>query len=480
MNMFEIPDKHWISFSDLYTCIVKDPLQVYLKKHLNFPDIPYSNTTRIKKDEYFKKNQNRLYYMSDKSSKSRYKLFTEKLEDKKEDFYSIPIFNDRYKWRTMIDMIVRKSYFGEDNDEYVIVLLMDSKTITEYRRYQAHFYSMMLHSNKYIDTSRVYLINIQNNHLQYIDTNNKSIQTDIISYCRWIRNCINYGNVYTLHPPSHPNLYPNMKVICNDRKYDEFKKNYAESLNEITLMYRCHPKHRNIMHNQGIYSYLDDRFDVSVLGFPKKYEFIVKKMIEMKKTPDATIYKGKNNIFKKYGTELYMDFETLDDIIYWVGIGVVEDGKEYNYISFVSENPTIEEQYRIMKETKDFLSTFKKKQVYYWYAEQRFWERVDDNRLNVDFSDWVDMCKIFQDSPIIIKGAFDFKLKTIVKSLNTLGKMDLHLPERCNNGMESIEIAKEYYKTRMESLYNDLKDYNEYDCKALYLIKCAIHSSEID
>ena len=473
--MFEIPEKHWISFSDLYPCIVGDPLQVYLKKHLNFPEIPYNSTTRNKKDEYFKKNQDKLYFVSDKSNKGRYKSFLEKLEERDKDFYSIPIYNDRYKWRTMIDLIVRKRYFGIDDDEYVIVLLMDSKTITEYRRYQAHFYSMMLKYNKCIDTSTVYLINIQNDNIQYISTNNKCIQKDIVDYCRWIRHCINYGSVYTLNPPSHPNLYPNMKVICNDRKYDEYKKQYAESLEEITLIYRCHPKHRDIMHRKGIYSYLDDRFDVSLLGFPKKYEFIVKKMIEMKKTSDATIYIGKDDIFHETNTEFYMDFETtMDDIIYWIGIGVIQKGKEYKYISFVSSYPTIEEQYRIMKETKEFLSRFKDKQVYYWYAEQRFWERVKDERLKMDFSDWIDMCKIFQDTPIIIKGAFDFKLKTIVKALNILGYINLHLPTGCNSGMESIELAKTFYKTREDELYSCLKEYNEYDCKALYLIKKTI------
>jgi predicted RecB family nuclease len=470
--MYDTPEKHWISFSDLYPCIIKDPLQIYLKKHLNFPDIPYSNTTREKKEEYFKRNQ--LFYVSDKPSKTRYKFFVEKLANKETDFYSVPIYNDRYKWRSLIDMIVRKKYFGGDSDEYVITLLTDSKTITEYRRYQAHFYAMMLNHNKDIDTSVVCIVNIENNSVQYVSINDKNIQRDIVKYCKWIRNCINYGHVYTLNPPSHENLYPNMKVICNDRKYDEYKKGLAESINEITLMYRCHPKHRDIMHRRGVYSYLDTKFDVSLLKLPKKYEFIVKKMIEMKKDSGARVYKGCDNLFMDTKTECYIDFETLNDIIYWIGIGIVEDGKEYKYISYVSNSPTMEEQYRIMKETKDFLSTFHEKQVYYWYAEQRFWEKVKDDRLQMDFTDWVDMCKMFQDTPIIVKGAFDFKLKSIIGALNKLGKIDLHLPEGCSNGMESIELAKLYYKSKDEDICNCLKEYNEYDCKALYLIRNTI------
>lgn len=474
--MFDIPEKHWISFSDLYPCIAKDPLQIYMKHHLQFPAIPYQSSSGDKKEEYFKKNQDKLYYMSDKPSRNRFVLFSDKIEEKTVDFYSVPIYNVRYKWKAMIDMIVRETYIDKngDKDKYVILLLMESKTITEYRKYQAHFYSMMLHHNKNIDTEIVYVKNVCNGHIQKIHTGDKHIQKNIVSYCKWIRNCMNYGSEYKLDPPSHPNLYPNMKVVCNDKKYDDFKKECAKACDEITLLWRCHPKHREIMHRQGIYSYMDDRFDVSLLGLGKKYEFIVKKMIELKKDPKGQIYIGENDVLLGNNTEFYIDFETLDDIIYWVGIGFVQKGKEYKYISFTSCNPTVEEQYRIMKETKDFLSKFEKKEVYYWYAEKRFWERVKDDRLEMDFTDWVDMCQVFQDAPIIVKGAFDFKLKTIVGALNKLGKMDLHLPEGCSNGSESIELAKRYYKTREEEIFSCLKEYNEYDCKALYLIKKAL------
>jgi hypothetical protein len=63
----------------------------------------------------------------------------------------------------------------------------------------------------------------------------------------------------------------------------------------------------------------------------------------------------------------------------------------------------------------------------------------------------------------------NFKLKSYIKSLKTLGKIDVDLqPEGCSNGLEAMMIAWNYYNDNEDHNHDDkfeeMIEYNRLDC----------------
>ena len=101
---------------------------------------------------------------------------------------------------------------------------------------------------------------------------------------------------------------------------------------------------------------------------------------------------------------------------------------------------------------------------------------------------WVDLLDIFKNTPIIIKGAYNFSLKTISKALYKLNKIetlwddnsDLESTESglCLNGLDSMYISIDAnnwaLKNNRSLLYhqqmNNVIKYNEIDCKVMWEI----------
>lgn len=436
-----------------------------------------------------------LYFVSEHLNKFKYTFLEKKWSDHtRENFYSVPAHNVRSKLKMMIDMIVTKEflqsldssldilppkkYNPSLSDKSVIVLLFSSDKISDYQRYKAHFAVRVLsnHSSR-IDLENVYFYNMKSKTVQRVaihDENDKvNYQKDIEKYIQWIRNCIHYGDTYTLLPPSHPFLYPNMKVECDNPNYQKWKMDYALQLNEITLLYKCHPKHRENMHQKGIYSFLDPKFRVTDLHVQyKKDELVLEEMLALYKSKTKQISGIEDVVFPETSHALFVDFETLDDIIYWIGAGVW-DGKEYVYTEFVSRFNTLEEQGRIMKEFSEWLVLYPSRTVYYWWAEERFWRRSEKMlgcSVPLDFDTWMDLCTLFSSTPILVKNCFHFKLKTIAKEMKRMNMIEIVCPQECSGGEESMVLAKRYFQHHTTEDYRNLQKYNYFDCRVMFEI----------
>ena len=85
-----------------------------------------------------------------------------------------------------------------------------------------------------------------------------------------------------------------------------------------------------------------------------------------------------------------------------------------------------------------------------------------------------DLNKVFISEPIVIKGAFDFSLKSIAKSLfnNNLIKSSWDTSSICSNGLDAMYLANQYYKNMNPEIgvMKDILYYNEIDCKVLWEI----------
>ena len=491
-------EKDWIDFKNMYPCFNQDPLQMYMKYHLDLPKSDYTprppdDTLQVLKNTFFTRHKSSLYFVSEHLSIFKYAFLEKKWGDHpRENFYSVPAHNRRSKLKMMIDMIVTKEFLqsldpsldrpdtkdGSASHKSAILLLASSDKISEYQRYKAHFAVRVLsnHSCR-IDLDHVYFYDLKTEKVSCLTIHDEkeigTYQKDIGKYIQWIRNCIHYGDTYTLLPPSHPFLYPNMKVECDNSNYQKWKMDYALQLNEITLLYKCHPKHRENMHNKGVYSFLDPKFRVKDLHVQhQKDEVVLEEMLSMYKSKTKQICGVENVVFPETSHSFFVDFETLDDRIYWIGAGVW-DGKEYLYKEFVSRFNTLEEQGRIMKEFSEWLKTYPSHTVYYWWAEERFWHRSEKMlgySVPVDFGTWMDLCHVFSNTPIIVKNCFNFKLKTIAKEMKRMNMIEIVCPQECSGGEESMVLAKQYFQHHTTEDYRKLHKYNYFDCRVMFEI----------
>ena len=91
------------------------------------------------------------------------------------------------------------------------------------------------------------------------------------------------------------------------------------------------------------------------------------------------------------------------------------------------------------------------------------------------------MCKWFQTDGIFVKGAYDFKLKSVVNALHKLGQTDICWDNDSSiyNGLDAMHMAFKHYTSNSNiscnnksnnELIKNIEYYNEIDCKSMWAI----------
>jgi hypothetical protein len=334
-------------------------------------------------------------------------------------------------------------------------------------------------------------------------------------------------------------MYPNM---CHDSgNFESIKKHIAEKTGELTSIWYVGPNNRNIAIDNGIDSWKDEKCSSKVLGLTSRNS-VVDKIIKVNRKGDKEdkgdlIFPKKANgelkqdlrLFKDT-IEFFIDFETLSDIftpdvnLYMIGVGYVNN-KDINhenvnhenvftYKWFICHDLTLDCMYSIMKEFSDFLYSFKRDfHLWYWStAEEQFWktaldkltqQQKDSIKLRYQEGKWRNLYKVITSNEIVFKGAFNYKLKTVAKALESfarpsgafsnpsganrdpsrggigdLGASGDHTGKVLKSSMvHAIEIYKSRaFKTRIEEKslselekdFSDLISYNACDCETVY------------
>lgn len=361
-------------------------------------------------------------------------------------------------------------------------------------------------------------------HIDFMNFDNKYIR-ETHNAIKWIRDVRYNGYKWTCNTPSVPELYPNM---CNryDAPYHKIKKDLADKLKEITQIWMVGVKHRKIAHNNNIYSWDDPKCNSKTMGINgKKIGPTIDKIIQINRHPHKLIEPPiiKNNIYdwkRKSELDFYVDFESVNGCLYnkdinltnskadsqllfMIGVGYEENNK-WVYKSFITTAINRDEEYRIMNEFINFIDNKIEMYVnnnnikhankcyprfFHWSPAEKTIIGLLNKRHNNQFYNWqnkiiwIDVCKIFVDEPIVIKGAKKFNLKDIAKTMVSHGMItsewNFNGPE---NGLDAMFEAIDYYKF-MENPNKNMNDYNkniksmtsitnynEIDCKVVYEI----------
>lgn len=89
---------------------------------------------------------------------------------------------------------------------------------------------------------------------------------------------------------------------------------------------------------------------------------------------------------------------------------------------------------------------------------------------------WIDMCKVFEKVPIVVKGSFRFKLKHIGNAFYANGLIDTHWGDgKMSDGFRAMMGAIRLYRTNepmdeTNQMFKEIIDYNEVDCRVVWEI----------
>lgn len=243
---------------------------------------------------------------------------------------------------------------------------------------------------------------------------------DVDAALRWFKDLKEYGSSWNFDtlPLPHPYLYPNMNNSLMDYPWHPIKEIIAEKIGEITLMWMCGVKQREIAHANGVYSLHDPKCNALSLGFnipqtkqkdPTKStmvntinEFMKINRLgisKIQKDPPTTItpslltryFPPLNSEFM----EFFVDFEFINDIftdftklpkieteslIFMFGVGYYDPiYKVWNYTNFTAKKLNRQSEREIGIGFEEFIYTVaklhnKKPLLYHWgSAEPSQW-----------------------------------------------------------------------------------------------------------
>ena len=300
---------------------------------------------------------------------------------------------------------------------------------------------------------------------------NSDIEDDVMKALSWLTKVKLFGKTWKLG--ELPELYPNM-ANNYDFPYGEAKKAAAQELGEITSLWQCGLKHRQRALEAGVTRWDDERCTGKLLGFGKDRAKIINKILTVNRNKAGVLAPKIKLPSRK--NEYYLDFETINEIfsgvpisgtfVYWIGVGYIKDGV-WHYQELVAKELSEAEERRIFSELLQLIPS--RSLVFHWsQLESRMLSDLIA-KYDLEVPNWLlyDLLETFRSAPIVVEGAFDFGMKSIAKALFQLGKIDTIWENSfCKNGSDSIVLAKAYYDGNQE-VYEEMKAYNQMDCKVM-------------
>jgi predicted RecB family nuclease len=304
----------------------------------------------------------------------------------------------------------------------------------------------------------------------------------------WLKE-IKTNNNLCVDPPNDPRLYPNMKNTF-DSEYHTVKKDLANKNKEITLLYSVGKRSRDLALSQGIERWDDPNINSAVLGINQKSKLasLIDGIIDINKLDNQeNITYAKLSNFGNWKTskvKCYVDIETIgktvysldierSNFIFMIGLGV-QIGSKWEFNVFTAKTLDSGEEQRIIKEFNLCMNQIQEKYSSSKLIPVFHWSNYENTNLRpyVNISDkfeFFDMCKWFKDDEICVKGAFDFKLKSVTRALHKAGLTEISWDDSVSGGLDAMNQAYIYYKSNLtdKKIIQDIEYYNQIDCRSM-------------
>jgi hypothetical protein len=318
------------------------------------------------------------------------------------------------------------------------------------------------------------------------------------------------------YPLPNNDLYPNMCHI--DGKWQELKTKIAKTNYELTDLWQVGKKHREIALKAGVYNWMDKKCNARILGINGKRAETLDKIIEINKQDmvmvSPTIIANNDYDWKTPDKiEFFVDFEfrnaVFDAVIqlpiadksvllFTIGVGFMHPRKhKWVFRDFTTEHLKDCHERDICEQ---FLKFIAKKGKKYGVDEPKcwHWSAAEPNIFrnaalrhksvaklcNTIKFKWCDLLKVFVDTPIVIHGCLNFKLKSIATNLYKLGFISSTWDDSMTNGQNAMietvltdeEATKKGVSMKSMPTIKAMIKYNETDVKVLCEIMAYIRN----
>jgi len=347
-----------------------------------------------------------------------------------------------------------------------------------------------------------------------------------INYARkaldWYRLLLREYENWSCDPPSNKYLYPNMNNKY-DKPYTQKKKELALKYDEITNIGYISLRDRNIAHKNGIYKSSDPRCTTELMDIIGTRALKIKRLLQVHQN---NILIEPNLIRNNYmgwqdqkDIEIYVDFEAISGtqlakeidlensetpqgIIFMIGIGYEESGN-WQFKNFSANMDSLKEEKIIVQKFVNYINTIidnhmekyniKEKSlcnpiIFHWGNAEPSMLRNASRRHNRLWNswmkkiDWINLCKIFKNEPIVVNSQLGFGLKSVATAMykNSMiktiwtnevsgGFSAMLTAVKCYNSMNNSEIENSVFMNQVRN-FSLIEKYNEIDCKTMWEI----------
>jgi hypothetical protein len=265
-------------------------------------------------------------------------------------------------------------------------------------------------------------------------------------------------------------LYPNSD---SRTAYNYIEKFLSKKIHNISDVWFCTGKHCEILFKNGIKSYLDNRCNAELLGFKGNKARTIDAILNIQRS--NKVFEICGDIQLPNNPYYFIDIETIpkilldnikspnqscNDIIYLIGYGFIQNN-EFKWNYFISNKLIKSESKRIVKQLMNIIPD--NATLFHWgHFDMTTINKYTDRQLN-----WVNLYNIFVNTPIVIKGCVNYKLKNIVNALYNHKLISLKYSE-IDSGIDSSIYAVDYFKDFNTTQLSILLKYNKIDCEVLY------------
>ena len=333
---------------------------------------------------------------------------------------------------------------------------------------------------------------------KYVAMTNESV--------KWVREVRCKSHKWDLTKPDRKELYPNM---CKNNLFKDIKKTLSEQVGEITKVWQCGTRHRDISHSKGVFSWENPKFNSSLVDIKGERGRIIDSILRVNRdeNPESRVLPKKidSNLYnwRDEVTEAFVDFETINDlstnkvVIFMIGVWsknprrLRSSRSLWSYHSFTAKDLSPRSELEIMLQ---FYHMYRHHRLWYWVAEDIFFSKSLE-KLHTYFSaindkgrvkkirdmkslEWRDLAKLIKTEPVVVKGCMNFKLKEFSKALYDNGCISTKIPEGADNikdGLSASIQAERLYtekvkNVRVHPVMTSIMEYNKFDVNTLWEI----------
>ncbi len=328
----------------------------------------------------------------------------------------------------------------------------------------------------------------------------------------WVRRVRREGAAWTVLPsPTIAELWPNMK---NDRDHPWHvaKREIAEELRELTLLWRVSAAMRDRARERGVTRWDDERISADLLGIsgethPAMFDAMLAANRETgAPVRPAHIEADEGRWRDRAPVELYVDFETVNDLnddfagfprkggqslIFQIGCGAYAGGV-WTFAQFTARSLTPEAEgdmidawlahvERLAREAG--LGGAADARLFHWSAAETVFMEGAYSSARARHPDrgwpqlgWYDLLeRIVHPTPVVVRGARSFGLKAVARAMKSHGLIETEWGEGLADGTGAMagawaaaEIAaRDGGDMGAIELMREVSRYNEIDCRVM-------------